>query len=122
MKRLRHVLSILIVFLLALPSIAQKDITKATITEKGIIQIPLDKPLLKSYEVDISDLNFKSDAEALDYFRKYSAALYFMRPVLNESKAILYLDTKSKSEWTVANWNLYLEDSMKSNLLTQNNH
>ena len=119
MKSRKLVLFLLLTFLIGSPIWAQSNTTKAELTENGIIQLPENEPLSNSYEINISDLNFQSEAEAVAFFSNYNGDGFFMRPVFHKNIAIVYLQLKENPEWSVAEWNAHFNVAMENKVLTQ---
>lgn len=118
MKKNKTLLTLIAFLFSATLSFAQTTATQAVISETGILQLPVDQELKSSYEFDISEFNFENGSEAVDYFSNYGAEAFFMRPVFNQSKAILYLQLKDKPDWNAVDWNIHFREVMKTKPLS----
>ena len=119
MKSRKHILILLLTFVMSSPIWAQSNVSKAELTKTGIIQLSLNEPLSDSYEINISDLKFKSETEAVAFFSNYNGDGFFMRPVFHQNIAIVYLQLKENPDRSVAEWNAHFNEAMAKKVLTQ---
>ena len=118
MKSRKTIMFLAFTFLIGSPIWSQENANKAEITEKGIIQLPENKPLSNSYEFNISDLNFETETEAVAFFREFSFDGFFIRPVFHKNLAIVYLQIAENPSRTIADWNEHFYAAMENKLLT----
>jgi hypothetical protein len=81
----------------------------ANLNANGIIQLPTDKPLDTHYEFDLSQFNFKSDREMLEFLSTKSGSDYFVRANTESKKAILIIDKTQHPDWNAQQWNQHLQ-------------
>lgn len=105
MKKLLFLITSLLLVGFSPELIAQKY---AAISAEGAVLLENQVALEEVYEIDISNLNFSSQQEGLDYFRELNTPIAFYRPAVDLQKAFLYLQLNEQPEWTTADWNTYL--------------
>jgi len=110
---------VLLTFLFGSPAWAQIETIKAELTQSGIIQIPENEPLTHMYEINISDLNFTNQAEAIAFFKDYNGDGFFIRPVVHHDIAMVYLQLSQNPERSIDDWNTHLNAVMENKSLTR---
>lgn len=107
MKPINRLLLTCIALCTALGLSAQNP--QATLNKAGHVKLPTEIPLNDAYEIDISGFDFADEMAAVDFFRSMSGQKHFYRPVVSQQVAILYLQRTQAPDWTVADWNAYLQ-------------
>ena len=76
--------------------------------EAGVIKLPESPSPVQVYEFEISELNFENVQEAVDFFQPFNSDEAFVRPVISQGIAVLYL--KGDGTKTVQQWNAFLSE------------
>jgi hypothetical protein len=90
------------------------SLTAATLSDKGGLQLPSNKPLSGSYSFDLSKYTFNSDLEMLEFLSTKSGDDYFVRAQTENKRGILVLDINAHPGWTIVEWNKRLADATKA--------
>ncbi|HET8964423.1 MAG TPA: hypothetical protein VFM99_11015 [Chitinophagales bacterium] len=83
---------------------------KATIEKNFFIHLPADVQLSDSYIVDISELPFKTPADAEKFFDMFSENVVNYKVMQADNTMILYLNKDIMPDWTLTDWNTYFEN------------
>ncbi|NEN24035.1 hypothetical protein G3O08_11045 [Cryomorpha ignava] len=115
MKTLRF---ILVVFaILASTAYSKAQPGNATLTEDGAVVVNTQEPLQSVYMLDASNFNFTSEQDAITYFAAKNSEYVSYRPVLQNNVIMVYLQVKTRPDWTKADWNAYfVENKIKSKI------
>lgn len=100
------VLFMLVFMLVAAASQAQTP-AYAKLTESGAIVLPTEKPLNGTYLIDMSSFHFKSDEEMIHFLSTKNNDLYALRARTAQREGVLIIQTNSKPDWKLKNWNDY---------------
>lgn len=106
MKNLRFIIAAFA--FLVFTAYANAQTAKAILTEDGTVRVNNQEPLQSAYTLDASNFNFETEQEALAYFADRQSQYVSYRPVLQNNIIMVYLQTKTKPEWTKSDWNTYL--------------
>jgi hypothetical protein len=77
----------------------------AVLNANGVVQLPTNVPLAKSYQISLSSFGFQTEEQAIQYFSTKSFDGFFFRANFSQNKAVLYLDANVHPGWTVSQWN-----------------
>ncbi|MFN0031733.1 MAG: hypothetical protein ACKVOR_06205 [Flavobacteriales bacterium] len=100
-----------IVFMLShIPAHCQPT-SNASLSAKGILQIPAAQPLRESYLFDLSTQQFSSDDELIEFISTRSGEFFSVRASAANEKVMLILNLSSHPKWTIADWNKYLMEA-----------
>jgi hypothetical protein len=108
--------TILGIFLLLITASSQaqsKPSPQASLSDKGVLQIPANQTLSESYVFDLSKYKFGSNAEMLEFLSSKSGGDYFVRAQTENKLGILILDLNAHPTWTIVEWNKRLADATK---------
>ncbi len=83
---------------------------KATIDTEGVIKIDESTQLSYAYEFDIEAMNFKSEQEAVQYFKKLNDQLCTYIVDYQRQKVELNIEYRMKPGWDAKRWNQYLSE------------
>jgi hypothetical protein len=81
----------------------------ATVSSKGVVQLPTDKPLASHYEFDLTNQNIGNSSQLTEFLSSRSGSDYFVRANPETNKVILILDQSQHPDWTVERWNQHLQ-------------
>ena len=107
-------LGICLLLITASSQAQSSKLVSASLSDKGILQLPANQPLASSYSFDLSKYKFGSDQEMLEFLSTKSGADYFVRAQTENKLGILVLDLNAHPGWTLADWNKYLADVTKT--------
>ena len=108
MRRILFSLTLAAVLTFTAFTAQSQTLRQATIDDSGVISLPATDTPERAYQFDISDLQFASIQEAVDFFKEFNTNEAFVRPILNQGIAVLYLpDADEKS---VGQWNAYFTE------------
>lgn len=83
---------------------------KATLNAQGIVQLPLDQELGRTYVIDLEGMAFDTEIEMVEFFSGFSDELFLYRALPGQQKAVLMLRTDARQEWSIAEWNNRLRE------------
>lgn len=106
-------LGIFLLLITANSNAQSAQLTSATLSDKGILQLPMNQPLTSTYTFDLSKYKFGSSEEMLEFLSTKSGNDYFVRAQTENKLGILVLDLNAHPGWTLAEWNKYLADSTR---------
>lgn len=109
MKTFRYILVVFAVLAFTIQSNAQT--AQATMTHDGAVQINTQEPLQGVYILDASTFNFESDQDAISYFAEKNSEFVSYRPVLQNDAIMIYLQIKTRPDWTKSDWNAYFAEN-----------
>src|SRR5690606_22054811 len=109
MKTIRYI-SMVCAFV-ALTAQSNAQIAHATLTENGAVVINSQEPLQSVYMLDASGFNFTTDQQAITYFTERNSQLVSYRPVLQNNAIMIYLQLKTRPDWTKSDWNAYFSEN-----------
>lgn len=101
------------IFTISVVSISNASVSepvKASIEKDFIIHLPADVQLSDSYIVDISELPFRTPADAEKFFDMFSENVVNYKVMHADNTMILYLNTDIMPDWTLTDWNTYFEN------------
>lgn len=100
--------------LISVASHAQNSGLKpAVLDDKGILQLPANLPLSKTYSFDLSQYKFSSSEAMLEFLSTKSGNDYFVRAQTENKLGILVLDLTAHPDWTLAEWNKHLAEATR---------
>jgi hypothetical protein len=92
-----------------------QDYAFASVSDDGILQLPLGEPLSSAYLVDVSSHSFSSEDEAMVFLKSKSGERFFFRPSGDLSMAVLFLNLEDVPAWTPVEWNAHLHAVFSAN-------
>jgi len=119
MKKLLYA-TFMLVFVSAFQSHSQaQELVQVSISPTGVLQLPVNASPNDAFKIDVSNLNFASEQEMIQYFNQKCGDNHIFRAVANENAAILHLQTKRQPNWTQSDWNAYLLTETTSKPIVQ---
>lgn len=91
----------------------------AKLTQSGVIILPTDRPLSETYILDMASLQFNSDDDLIKFLSTRSQDLYLMRSRSSKNEGVLVLQTSSKPEWGIQQWNEFFVREGKNKPLSK---
>lgn len=85
-----------------------QEAIRASMDESGTIILPDSPEPASMYEFDISQLKFADVNAAVEFFRPFNSEEAFIRPVVSNGIAVLYL--RNHSDRSVDEWNAFLTE------------
>ncbi len=82
---------------------------QASLCEQGVIQLPEDQPLQASYFIDVAHMEFESPQAMVSFFTDFVCGMFLVRANPDTEQAMIYLITKDRESWGVAEWNEALQ-------------
>lgn len=111
------ILSVILVF----PSfnVEAQDLPHASVCDQGVISLPADQAVAPVYLIDLSYMSFSSDQEMISFCASFTNDDFMMRANPSSLQAVLMLQMKGRSEWSVEQWNTVLLDKCGTKPLKQ---
>jgi hypothetical protein len=82
-----------------------QDLPKATVCEQGVISLPENQNLAPVYVIDLSGLTFSSTQEMVAFCSTFNTEEFILRANPDKNEAVLMLQTKGRTDWSVQEWN-----------------
>lgn len=105
---LKSILALAIVSFLSGTNLSAQSYPMATLTEDGILQLPVGEPIVEKYIFDLSAMEFESTEEMVEFLSTKSGDSYLVRAIPHLGQGILMLNCNSKENWTCTEWNSHL--------------
>ena len=101
---------LVLVFMVSFTATAfgQADV-QASLCEQGIIQLPEDQPLQNAYYIDVAHMEFETPQAMVSFFSEFVCGMFLVRANPDTERAMIYLITKNRESWGVAEWNEALQ-------------
>lgn len=84
------------------------EVPMATLSGEGIIELPGNEPLSSNYLVDLSEMDFSSSEEMVEYFSARSNQQFLFRALPERGQVVVVLRTNTQPSWTLEEWNASL--------------
>ena len=108
---------LLILLAIALGSGALQAQTIATAQmADGVVLLDENAPLTFQYQLDMQDMTFENEQEALDFFTQYNTQRASFLVYFEEKRVEIHIELRMEPTWTISDWNAYLLEIMKTEI------
>jgi len=107
---LKSIFALAFISFLSSTNLSAQNYPLATLTEEGILQLPVGEPVAEKYVFDLSALDFESSEEMVEFLSTKSGDSYLVRAIPHLGQGILMLNCNSKENWTCTEWNSHLSN------------